>query len=82
MVRGLDTGLPAMKALGVREIIAHLEGRYGRDEALERARRATRQFAKRQLTWFRHQAPDWPRIETLDPDEQWRALSAFVESAP
>lgn len=80
--RGLDPGLPAMKALGVREIVAHLEGRYGRDEALARAQRATRQYAKRQLTWFRHQTPDWPRIETLDSEEQWRLLSSLLEITP
>jgi tRNA dimethylallyltransferase len=60
--RRLDPALPAMKALGVREIIDHLEGRITRVEALERARQETRRFAKRQLTWFRNQAPDWPRI--------------------
>jgi tRNA dimethylallyltransferase len=80
LARKLDPGVPAMKALGVREIIEHLEGRTGREEALARAQRATRQYAKRQLTWFRHQTPDWPRIETLDPDEQWRTLIALNPS--
>ena len=80
--RRLDPGLPAMKALGVREITLHLEGRFTRAEALERAQRATRQYAKRQLTWFRHQTPDWPRIATLEAEEQWRALCALAEIAP
>jgi tRNA dimethylallyltransferase len=75
LARGLDPGLPAMKAVGVREIADYLEGRTGRSEALARAQQATRRYAKRQLTWFRNQTPDWPRIETLDPDVQWAALS-------
>jgi tRNA dimethylallyltransferase len=72
--RGLDPALPAMKAVGVREIIAHLEGRISREEALARAQQETRRYAKRQLTWFRGQAPDWPRIAAAEPEAQWRAL--------
>jgi tRNA dimethylallyltransferase len=72
--RQLDPGLPAMKAVGVREILEHLEGKATRAEALARAQQATRNYAKRQLTWFRHQTPDWPRIETLDPETRWQAL--------
>jgi tRNA dimethylallyltransferase len=75
--RGLDPALPAMKAVGVREIIQHLEGRATLAEALARAQQETRRYAKRQLTWFRNQTPDWPRIETLDPEAQWRALQAL-----
>jgi tRNA dimethylallyltransferase len=64
--RRLDPALPAMKAVGVREIIEHLEGRTSRDEALARAQQETRRYAKRQLTWLRNQTPDWPRI-TAEP---------------
>lgn len=59
--RGLDRGLPAMKATGVREFMAHLSGETTLDQALDAARRETRRYAKRQLTWFRNQTPDWPR---------------------
>ncbi len=52
---GLDKGLPAMKALGVPELLAHLEGALSLEEAVEKAKRASRNFAKRQLTWLRHQ---------------------------
>lgn len=51
----LDPGLPAMKAIGVREITAYLEGTMSREEAVERSVIATRQYAKRQSTWFRNQ---------------------------
>jgi tRNA dimethylallyltransferase len=58
----LDPSLPAMKAIGVREIAAALGGRIGMEEAIERAKAATRQYAKRQATWFRHQmGPEWRR---------------------
>jgi tRNA dimethylallyltransferase len=60
--------------VGVREIIAHLQGRLTRAEALARAQQETRRYAKRQLTWFRGQAPDWPRISETDPEGQWEAL--------
>lgn len=49
----LDPALPAMKALGVPELRAHLAGALDLDEAVARAQRATRRYAKRQLTWFR-----------------------------
>ncbi len=54
---GLDPDLPAMKALGMRELTACLDGAVGRTEALAAFQQATRNYAKRQLTWFRHQMP-------------------------
>jgi tRNA dimethylallyltransferase len=59
--RRLDPALPAMKATGVREFVAHLDGKLTLDEALEAARRETRRYAKRQMTWFRNQTPHWNR---------------------
>lgn len=64
LARGLDPDLPVMRAIGVPQIARHLAGQTGHAEALERAQAATRQYAKRQFTWFRHQPPaDWPRHE-------------------
>lgn len=55
--------LPAMKAIGVRELAAAIAGEMSFDEAIERAKIATRQYAKRQSTWFRNQfGPEWRRI--------------------
>ncbi|MER8722826.1 tRNA (adenosine(37)-N6)-dimethylallyltransferase MiaA [Mesorhizobium sp. M1027] len=60
---GLDPDLPAMKAIGVRELQAALAGAISFPEAIERAKIATRQYAKRQTTWFRHQlGPEWRRL--------------------
>lgn len=62
LARDLDPDLPAMRAIGVPQIAAYLAGAIGRDDALTQAQAATRQYAKRQFTWFRHQPPaDWPR---------------------
>ncbi|MBU4038431.1 MAG: tRNA (adenosine(37)-N6)-dimethylallyltransferase MiaA [Alphaproteobacteria bacterium] len=60
--RGLDPALPAMKAVGVREFAAHLAGATTLDAAVEATRQATRNYAKRQLTWFRNQTPGWRRL--------------------
>jgi len=62
MNKGLSPALPVMKAVGVRELAAYLRGETTRDEALDQMRQATRNYAKRQLTWFRNQMPDWARV--------------------
>lgn len=59
----LDPALPAMKAIGVPEIAAWLDGQLGRDDAIERATIATRQYAKRQRTWFRNRMADWTWVD-------------------
>ncbi|UAL12043.1 tRNA (adenosine(37)-N6)-dimethylallyltransferase MiaA [Caulobacter segnis] len=59
--RGLDPSLPALKAVGYREFAAHLRGETTLEQALDAARQETRRYAKRQLTWFRNQTPDWAR---------------------
>jgi tRNA dimethylallyltransferase len=51
----LSPGLPAMQAVGVPELIGYIEGRWSLDEAISRAQQATRNYAKRQVTWFKHQ---------------------------
>jgi tRNA dimethylallyltransferase len=53
--RGLSPDLPAMKAVGVPELLRHLRGDLSRDDAIAAGQRATRRYAKRQTTWFRHQ---------------------------
>jgi tRNA dimethylallyltransferase len=76
--RRLDPALPAMKAVGVREIIEHLEGRLTREQALARSQQETRRYAKRQLTWLRNQTPDWPRIVAVGAEAQWATLEALA----
>jgi tRNA dimethylallyltransferase len=52
---GLAEDLPALKALGLRELLAHLAGNLRRRDAIEAAKMATRHYAKRQMTWFKGQ---------------------------
>lgn len=70
LARNLDPDLPAMRAIGVPQIASHLRGDMTRAEALDLTQAATRQYAKRQYTWFRNQPPaDWPRhVESLNVD--------------
>ncbi|MBT7730909.1 MAG: tRNA (adenosine(37)-N6)-dimethylallyltransferase MiaA [Rhodospirillaceae bacterium] len=51
----LDPSLPGMKALGLLQLIDYLEGKINLDAAIERAQQKTRNYAKRQMTWFRNQ---------------------------
>ena len=53
--RGLDPSLPVMKAVGLRELLRHCHGETGLEEAVLEAQRSTRRYAKRQMTWLRHQ---------------------------
>ena len=62
--RGLDPVLPVMKSLGVPELAAHLRGETSLEEAVRLTRRSTRNYAKRQTTWFRGQEASWPRLAT------------------
>lgn len=72
LARNLDASLPAMKALGAAELMAHLRGELTLGAAIDLAKANTRRFAKRQTTWFRNQAPDWMRVQ--DPAEAARNI--------
>jgi tRNA dimethylallyltransferase len=65
LARRLDPALPVMRAIGVPEIAAFLTGEITLAEAEARGQQATRNYAKRQYTWFRRQPPlEWPRSES------------------
>jgi tRNA dimethylallyltransferase len=57
-----DPLLPSAKAIGAPELIAHLQGDLTIDEAIFAAVRASRQYAKRQRTWFRSNMQEWRAI--------------------
>ena len=63
-LRGLDPSLPAAKALGVPQFARHLSGECAHSDALAEVQIATRQYAKRQLTWFRNRMKDWKWLES------------------
>lgn len=56
--RDLPSDLPAMRAVGVPELARHLRGEWTLEQAVDKAQQATRNYAKRQLTWLRHQLPE------------------------
>ena len=64
--RRLDPMLPVMRAHGVPALLAHLRGEITLAEAIARGQGDTRRYAKRQVTWFRHQMPHWTWVA---PDE-------------
>lgn len=60
----LHPDLPALKSVGYRQVWEYLDGQYGYADMVERGIIATRQLAKRQLTWLRR----WPRLSWMDSD--------------
>jgi len=61
-LENLDPELPAAKIIGRRELLALHDGAMEKEQAIERAVIATRQYAKRQDTWFRNRFADWTRV--------------------
>jgi tRNA dimethylallyltransferase len=74
----LDPSLPAMKAIGVAELGAYLAGKTDLEAAVAAGQQATRRYAKRQYTWFRHRLPEAVRIEA-DPLQPGFADAQFLE---
>jgi len=77
--RHLDPTLPAMKAHGVPWLIRHLNGDIGLAEAIEGGKRDTRQYTKRQATWFRNQLPDFVWVE---PERALAAVEGQLLTLP
>jgi tRNA dimethylallyltransferase len=76
LARGLDKNPTAMQALGYRQVIEHLRGEHSLAETIERVKIKTRQFAKRQMTWFRRQLPvQWVEVE---PRATAKEISSLV----
>jgi len=75
---------PVWRAIGAREIARWREGDGTREDAVASAVAATRAYAKRQRTWFRHQVPaDWARANAADGPEALAFLrSLTIDSAP
>ena len=69
LARDLDPDLPVMRAIGVPEIAAFLRDEITREEMVAAGQQATRNYAKRQYTWFRRQPPDdWVRVTSNNID--------------
>lgn len=72
----LSLQLPSIRAVGYRQVWEHLDGEYDTTEMRQRLLAATRQLAKRQLTWLR----GWPDLLTLEPALTPQALLANVNA--
>ncbi len=73
--RRLDSSVPAMRAHGMPGFCDHFEGRTSLNDALDRCKRDTRRYAKRQMTWIAHQFTLWPRIPSEDLQLRTRVIS-------
>jgi tRNA dimethylallyltransferase len=81
LAAGYGADAPGMTGTGYREIAAHLRGEVSLEDALEQMRSATRKYARRQLTWYRHQLPESAhRVDATSPvAEQVEAVIAAYE---
>jgi tRNA dimethylallyltransferase len=77
--RELNPSLPAMKAHGVPWLIRHLKGEIALADAIEHAKLETRQYTKRQATWFRNQLPEF---EWVAPEAALDAIEAQLRNLP
>lgn len=66
--RDLSPRLPAMRALGVPHLMAHFKGELSLADAAEKAKTASRRYAKRQMTWFRNQMITWDHVFEQDSE--------------
>ena len=81
LVQGLPGDAPIMRAIGVPEISAMLSGEIKREEAIALGKIATRQYAKRQFTWFRNQSPAlWSRWEEEINDSKMDKIETIFQS--
>jgi tRNA dimethylallyltransferase len=77
--RGLDPDLPAMKAVGLPELLSYLRDEVLLDGAIAAAQRATRRYAKRQMTWFRHQTTPDLILEAQYSESLLRCSRHFID---
>jgi tRNA dimethylallyltransferase len=80
LARGLPADAPVLRAIGVPEIAAMLAGEIDEAEAIARGQAATRQYAKRQYTWFRNQSPPaWPRWSEVVNDSNFNKIERLLQ---
>ena len=78
IARKLDPGLPLMKALGVAPIASFLKGEITKDDAAFVAKRDSRRFAKRQITWIRNNFNARITIETKFSESLYEKIFSFI----
>jgi tRNA dimethylallyltransferase len=71
LATGLERNRTAMQSLGYKQVVEHLRGERSLSETIELVKQKTRQFAKRQMTWFRHQLTlRWVRLEAAQSETE------------
>lgn len=78
LARGVNPALPIGKALGLNQLADHLRGTCRLEAAVARAQRATRNYAKRQLTWFRHQMAAGTVVDAQFSESFLPKIFAFI----
>jgi tRNA dimethylallyltransferase len=76
---GLSDELPIMRALGVAPLAACIGGKLGRDEAVARAKAETRQYAKRQLTWWKRNLNSWNVVSAQSMETSIGNYLSFID---
>ncbi len=71
---GFDPSLPGLNGLGYRQLLRHLRGECSLEEAVEDAKRETRRFAKRQITWFKRENVEWIEANGKSAEELAKEL--------
>ena len=67
-----------LKALGVGQIMAYIQGEIDAETATAQAQQATRRYAKRQMTWFRSQMSDWKSFSEQDYENNFAKIFSFI----
>ncbi len=75
----LSAELPVMRALGVRPLMAHLDGQMDLTEASTLAKAETRQFAKRQVTWLKRHMISWDLLKTKETERNTDKIISFID---
>lgn len=76
---GIDPSLPAMRAIGVRPLIAAIEGKCSLEEAVAAAKQETRHYVKRQETWFKSHMISWHHIKAKYMESNVAEIFAFIQ---
>jgi len=76
---GIDPSLPAMRAIGVRPLIAAIEGKCSLEEAAAAAKQETRHYVKRQETWFKSHMISWHHINAKYMASNIAEIFAFIQ---
>lgn len=75
MAHGWDPALPSAQAIGARELAAHLQGASTLAQAVAAAKIQTRQYAKRQRSWFRKRMAGWRQVGPADTERAFQEIA-------